>query len=1169
MAPIGVQSSGYLIVTSELRSVTIEIRIRLGTRQLCTKNSAYLMIKKVLLFLCLFGLFQNTYSQTPVSGTITSNTTWDLTNSPYEVTGDVTVITGVTLTIEAGVQISLPVYTNDIIVDGTLVAVGSASQPIILTGPGGIDISETSDNSILEFIEYTGVGNVGSGFLDNTFRAGIALGSAGSSSISNVRMNDCDICLHIYNDSQPSISQSTFTNATNVGIQSQLGQPIITNCTIDQNAIYGVQLTNGSGTIQNNTFSSNGSSGKNSALYLQNPMTGLIIENNTFITNHQDLLIHAEMADDELYDNNGLTVVQIDQGTIASNTTWQKPLAPEIWTYAMSAGAVNVNASVTLTIEPGVIIQPTNNIQVQGTVIAQGTSSEPIQFFGAGAFNFLTNSTGSVFEFIEYYGTKSDGGGVFRMLNSAGPVSLTNSLIDNCRFGILINGQDPIIDQNTISNCNQAIESTSSSPIITNNVITDNDFGVEVTQGSPTISNNTFTNNGSSGDLGAIKFLSGITNPVIENNSFSGNTLDIVTHPEVTDDEFFDTNGLSKVFIDNVAIENDVTWHTPVSPEIWEFEMLGTVTVNSGITLTLEAGLVINSTAYTHDIDVQGTLLAVGTSVSPIRIVGAGGIDLSETSVNSVIDHLDWQGIGNTSAGGGDRTFGAGISIGGITSMVSNIEMDDCRTCIYIYNNAAPALNDLTLSNAFLDGMYVDSGSPTIANSCITNPGDDGLENAGGGSVNAINNWWGDPSGPFNASSNSSGTGSSVTDGVVFNPWLTVDICNPAITITVQPQDIDECEGTDVSFSVQASGANNLQYQWQEDPGSGFINLTDGGTILGTQTPNLGLTAITPIMDGFLYRCVVSGDNATDETSASASLNVTGLTRITTDPIDQIQNVGETVSFNVTASGENLTYQWQKDGIDISNETTSNLTLNSVMVSDQADYTCVVTGSCGTVISSVGSLIVIDTNISFSVIDLGLNQPITNGQQASINFGQTSPNQNINRSFSIENNGAETLNINTIASSDQVFEISNIPEQVPVSGSQSFEIIFSSMMPEVYTSTITLLTDAGSFLFPVSAEVVEMPATGNLIVYNAVAPNGNGKHDFLKIENIETFPNNAVQIFNRWGAKVYEATGYDNQNTRFNGLSNLGSNKELIEGTYFYVIDVGNETLNGFFILRR
>uniref|UniRef100_UPI00359329E9 T9SS type B sorting domain-containing protein n=1 Tax=Pricia sp. TaxID=2268138 RepID=UPI00359329E9 len=58
-----------------------------------------------------------------------------------------------------------------------------------------------------------------------------------------------------------------------------------------------------------------------------------------------------------------------------------------------------------------------------------------------------------------------------------------------------------------------------------------------------------------------------------------------------------------------------------------------------------------------------------------------------------------------------------------------------------------------------------------------------------------------------------------------------------------------------------------------------------------------------------------------------------------------------------------------------------------------------------------------------------------------------------------------------------------------------------------------------------------------IVVMQMVTPNGDGKNEFLWIENVELALNNSLQIFNRWGMPVYQGKDYNNQNKVFDGRS--------------------------------
>jgi len=69
------------------------------------------------------------------------------------------------------------------------------------------------------------------------------------------------------------------------------------------------------------------------------------------------------------------------------------------------------------------------------------------------------------------------------------------------------------------------------------------------------------------------------------------------------------------------------------------------------------------------------------------------------------------------------------------------------------------------------------------------------------------------------------------------------------------------------------------------------------------------------------------------------------------------------------------------------------------------------------------------------------------------------------------------------------------------------------------------------------------------------------------IENIELFPNNEVEIFDRWGSQVWHGSNYDNIDTVWDGDNNLGD--KLPQATYYYIFKTGSLVYKGFIEVIR
>lgn len=108
------------------------------------------------------------------------------------------------------------------------------------------------------------------------------------------------------------------------------------------------------------------------------------------------------------------------------------------------------------------------------------------------------------------------------------------------------------------------------------------------------------------------------------------------------------------------------------------------------------------------------------------------------------------------------------------------------------------------------------------------------------------------------------------------------------------------------------------------------------------------------------YKVVVTnaaGSTTSEEAIISVISRGTGPS-FTTQPSNQSGYVGGSVSFSAAATGGTVTYQWRKNGANISGATSATLTLNNLSAGDAGNYTLVASNADGTTSSSVATLTV-------------------------------------------------------------------------------------------------------------------------------------------------------------------------------------------------------------------
>jgi hypothetical protein len=215
--------------------------------------------------------------------------------------------------------------------------------------------------------------------------------------------------------------------------------------------------------------------------------------------------------------------------------------------------------------------------------------------------------------------------------------------------------------------------------------------------------------------------------------------------------------------------------------------------------------------------------------------------------------------------------------------------------------------------------------------------------------------------------------------------------------ITGQPSNSTICENTNTNFSVNAGVTTSPTYQWQVSTDGGLtFNNVSGAVYSGATSATLTLTTTPFSYSGYLYRVVVGGACAPAVISSSALLSVQQNAIVTTGPSNVTACQNATVSFSVLASGYNLSYQWQENGVNLSNTgiysgvNTNTLTLAGITLALNANkYQVVVKNASGFCTAAVTSSF---ATLTVNKIPDAAASDVTICSGSSTNISITNPN---------------------------------------------------------------------------------------------------------------------------------------------------------------------------------
>lgn len=211
------------------------------------------------------------------------------------------------------------------------------------------------------------------------------------------------------------------------------------------------------------------------------------------------------------------------------------------------------------------------------------------------------------------------------------------------------------------------------------------------------------------------------------------------------------------------------------------------------------------------------------------------------------------------------------------------------------------------------------------------------------------------------ATTSATGAVSGATTLVSYSAVSTVSVTTDALppSVITPPADATVVAGSLHTFTVVAGGSSPLGYQWSRSLDAG-ATFTD---IAGATSASYTLSSVALADDG-RYRVTITNTQGT-VTSPAAVLAVQQGPSITTQPQGGSIVPGGSITLSVVASGTPApTYQWKKNGVNLSGATSASYAITNATGADTGSYTVVVANAVGSVTSSAAAVAVVSSTLA-------------------------------------------------------------------------------------------------------------------------------------------------------------------------------------------------------------